>query len=60
MKITHIITDLDTGGAEVMLCKLLSSLHNDAVNSMVISLMGRGKITEQIEALGVRVETLDL
>jgi glycosyltransferase involved in cell wall biosynthesis len=43
-----------------MLCKLLSSLHNDAVNSMVISLMGRGKITEQIEALGVRVETLDL
>jgi glycosyltransferase involved in cell wall biosynthesis len=60
MKIAHIITDLDTGGAEIMLHKLLSSLHDEALNSSVISLMGRGKITEQIEALGVKVETLDL
>jgi len=60
MKITHIITDLDTGGAEIMLYKLLASLHNEALNSTVISLMGRGKITERIEALGVKVETLDL
>jgi len=60
MKITHIITDLDTGGAEIMLYKLLSSLHDEAINSSVISLMGRGKITERIEALGVKVETLDL
>ena len=60
MKITHIITDLDTGGAEIMLYKLLASLHNEALNSTVISLMGRGKITERIEALGVKVEALDL
>ena len=60
MRITHIITDLDTGGAEIMLYKLLASLHNEALNSTVISLMGRGKITERIEALGVKVETLDL
>lgn len=60
MKIIHIITDLDTGGAEIMLCKLLSSLHDEVLNSTVISLMGRGKITERIEALGVKVETLDL
>jgi glycosyltransferase involved in cell wall biosynthesis len=60
MKIAHIITDLDTGGAEIMLNKLLASLHNEALNSTVISLMGRGKITERIEALGVKVETLDL
>jgi len=60
MRITHIITDLDTGGAEIMLYKLLSSLHDEAINSSVISLMGRGKITERIEALGVKVETLDL
>ena len=45
MKITHIITDLDTGGAEIMLYKLLSSLHDEALNSSVISLMGQGKIT---------------
>jgi glycosyltransferase involved in cell wall biosynthesis len=60
MKITHIITDLDTGGAEIMLYKLLASLHDEELNSTVISLMGRGKITERIEALGVKVETLDL
>jgi len=60
MKIIHIITDLDTGGAEIMLYKLLSSLHNEALNSTVISLMGQGKITERIEALGVKVEILDL
>jgi len=60
MKIVHIITDLDTGGAEIMLYKLLSSLHYEELNSMVISLMGIGKITERIEALGVKVETLDL
>jgi len=60
VKIAHIITDLDTGGAEIMLYKLLASLHNEALNSTVISLMGRGKITERIEALGVKVETLDL
>ena len=57
MKIIHIITDLDTGGAEIMLYKLLSSLYNEALNSTVISLMGQGKITERIEALGVTVET---
>ena len=60
MRIAHIITDLDTGGAEVMLYKLLVSLHDEALDSVVISLMGQGKITGQIEALGVKVETLDL
>ena len=56
----HIITDLDTGGAEIMLCKLLSSLHDEALDSSVISLMDRGQVTKRIEALGVRVETLGL
>ena len=60
MKVAHIITDLDTGGAEIMLCKLLDSLQDEKVESIVVSLMGRGKITEQIEALGIKVETLNL
>ena len=57
MKIVHIVTDFDTGGAEMMLYKLLDSLRDDRIDSTVISLMGRGKITERIEALGVKVET---
>jgi len=60
MKIAHVITDLDTGGAEMMLYKLLTSSQDDEMESLVISLMGRGKITERIEALGIKVETLDL
>jgi len=60
MKIIHIITDLDVGGAEMMLYKLLFSLHDDTSNHMVVSLMGKGKIIRKIEVLGVRVETLGL
>jgi glycosyltransferase involved in cell wall biosynthesis len=60
MRITHIITDLDTGGAEMMLYKLLASLRNEPLDFLVISLMGCGPVTERIEALGIKVETLDL
>jgi len=60
MKIVHIITDLDTGGAETMLHKLLASLRDEKLNSLVIVLMGRGAITKQIETLNVKVEMLDL
>jgi len=60
MKVIHIITDLDTGGAEIMLYKLLASLQDEMLDSTVISLMGRGKVTERIEVLGVKVEALDL
>jgi len=60
VKIIHIITDLDIGGAEMMLLKLQSSLNDKNIESLVVSLMGRGKITSQIEALGIKVETLEL
>jgi glycosyltransferase involved in cell wall biosynthesis len=60
MKVMHIITDLDTGGAEMMLYKLLTSLRDKSLTSSVVSLMGQGPITERIEALGVNVETIDL
>lgn len=60
MKVLHIITDLDTGGAEMMLYKLLASLQDEPVEFAVISLMGRGGITERIEELGIQVETLNM
>ena len=60
MKIIHIITDLDTGGAEMMLFKLQSSLNNENIDSLVVSLMRQGKIASRIEALGAKVETLEL
>ena len=48
MKIMHIITDLDTGGAEIMLYKLLASLRNEEINSSVISLMVEGKLLSRL------------
>ena len=60
MKVLHIITDLDTGGAEMMLYKLLVSLQDESVDSSVVSLMGHGVISVRIEELGIKVETLDM
>jgi len=60
MKVLHVITDLDTGGAEMMLYKLLFSLRDDSVESSVITLMKGGEVTKRIEELGVNVSSLDL
>jgi len=60
MKILHVITDLDTGGAEMMLYKLLFSLRDDSIESLVITLMRSGEITKRIEGLGVNVKSLGL
>jgi len=61
MRIVHVITDLDTGGAEIMLYKLLYSMRYDKpCKFLVVSLMGEGRITNMIKELGIRVETLNL
>lgn len=53
--IIHVITCLEIGGAEIFLLKLLTYLKKTNINSIVISLSGRGKIAEQIENLGYTV-----
>jgi len=61
MRIVHVITDLDTGGAEIMLYKLLYSMRYDKhCKFLVVSLMGEGQITNMIKELGIRVKTLNL
>jgi len=60
MKIIHIITDLDTGGAEMMLYKLLSSMQEEEMEFLVISLMNQGGLSKHIESLGVTVKVLGL
>jgi len=59
----HIITDLDTGGAEMMLYKLLAAHRYTAdceVESMVITLMECGPVADRIELLGVPVMSLGM
>ena len=57
--VAHIITGLETGGAEILLLRLLERLP-EAERGAVIVLRGRGALSEQVEALGVPVQHLGL
>ena len=57
IKVLHIINDLSVGGAEMMLCKLLSEVNRERFAPTVISLRNRGRVREKIEALGVPVHS---
>lgn len=60
VKITHLITDLNVGGAEVMLYNLLSSMKQSYFAPEVISLLEPGPIGSRIETLGIRVRSLGM
>ncbi|MGR8932755.1 MAG: glycosyltransferase family 4 protein [Gammaproteobacteria bacterium] len=59
-KILHIITDLNTGGAEMMLYKLLSAIDKTQFDNRVISLTDDNVVGEKIAALGVPVSYLGM
>ena len=59
IKVVHVITDLDTGGAEMMLQKLLERKSVN-VSAHVISLTTRGEIGHAIESLGIPVDALGM
>jgi glycosyltransferase involved in cell wall biosynthesis len=58
IKIIHLITDLDTGGSETMLYRLLSNF-SAAYENIVISMTDKGIIGSRIESLGIKVYTLN-
>ena len=60
MNLTFIITGLSTGGAEMMLLKLLERLDPDRFSPHVISLTSLGEIGPRIQALGIPVEALGM
>ena len=60
MKVALIITGLSTGGAEMMLHKLLQNIDRSRFEPTVISLMNKGEIGPRIEALGIPVHTLGM
>ena len=59
MHVTHIITDLATGGAEMMLLKLVQ-YGGQSVRHSVISLRSMGTIGPQLEQAGAKVFALNL
>lgn len=58
VKVVHLITGLNVGGAETMLYKLLSSMDRDYFSLEVVSLTDIGPVGERIRALGVPVQAL--
>ena len=60
LRITHVITGLDTGGAEMMLYRLLTALDQEEFSSQVISVTGDGPMGEKIRSLNVPVIFLDM
>jgi glycosyltransferase involved in cell wall biosynthesis len=59
MKVLHIITSLDQGGAEAVLYRLIEATHKK-VNHSVVSLHDAGVYGSKLRELGVSVETLDM
>jgi len=60
-QIVHVVTGLETGGAEMMLYKLLSELtEKPCWRNRVVSLMEEGPIGEKIRSLGVPVSSLGM
>lgn len=60
MKILHIITSLDTGGAELMLKRLIEAFENDGnYQHCVISLAKLGSVGKQLQNSGIDVYALD-
>ncbi len=57
LKIVHIINDLEIGGAEIMLYRMLSHEHASPLETSVVSLMDRGALRERINALGIPVHS---
>lgn len=60
IKITHIITGLNTGGAERALYNLLSSDFRSKYDCSVISLIDEGTYGNRIRALGIPVHGINM
>jgi glycosyltransferase involved in cell wall biosynthesis len=58
--IVHVITDLPAAGAQMMLFKVLSRLHEKPSRHAVIALIPGGALVERIRALGIPVYFLGM
>ncbi|HLJ55424.1 MAG TPA: glycosyltransferase, partial [Chthonomonadaceae bacterium] len=58
IRIVHVITGTDVGGAETMLTKLISAHDRERFEVRVASVQPSGPIAERISAMGVEVTSL--
>ena len=60
VRVCHLITALDVGGAELMLARLVERMDRARFPSTVTSLAAPGPVADRIRAAGVEVTTLDM
>jgi glycosyltransferase involved in cell wall biosynthesis len=60
VRILHLITSLNTGGAEMSLARLVSGMNRDKFESRVVSLIPLGPVGGQIQQQGIPVESLEM
>jgi glycosyltransferase involved in cell wall biosynthesis len=60
IRILHLINELETGGAETLLVRLLERMDPGAFQNEVVSLSGRGNLGPRIAALGIPVTALQM
>jgi glycosyltransferase involved in cell wall biosynthesis len=60
IRVAHVITGLGTGGAQMMLHKLLAHSHRTTAEHSVFSLMPDGDLASSVRALGVAVTPLGM
>ena len=60
IRVAHVITDLDVGGAEVMLARLLPPLAGSGIDNVVVSLRPPGPIAAAIRDAGAEVFSLGM
>jgi glycosyltransferase involved in cell wall biosynthesis len=60
VRVVHVITGLDVGGAELMLARLLAAIDPMRVENVVISLTDRGALADRFVKLNVPVYALGM
>lgn len=60
MKVLHIITAINAGGAETMLCKYLENSGGGSIQHVVLSLMPPGPKAARIRAMGIPIYNLGM
>lgn len=60
ISVSHVITGLEQGGAEVVLLRLLQRTDLSRFRMRVISISGEGRLSSDIRALGVPIDNLDV
>lgn len=58
IKIVHLITSLESGGAEMMLVKLLTAIDRTRFDGCVVAMTDHGRLIAAIQKLGIPVYTL--